>query len=178
MATRPTDIPLTDIRVIRSRAMDTRVTPDTLLTPVLQAMDTKATRDSLLSPDPRPMDRRADRGTLPIPVLVMEIRWLVIPEIALWRTGRLEPSTVSSLLAEFRPEITLNPRRRCSGEDERLRKAHCPPQDSATLDRSIGTRTDSPSYSGIGSFILAGGPSRLNLVVQPTKSGLPGDFPQ
>jgi hypothetical protein len=71
MATRPTDIPLTDIRVIRSRAMDTQVTPDTLLTPVLQAMDTKATRDSLLTPDPRPMDRRADRRTLPIPVLVM-----------------------------------------------------------------------------------------------------------
>src|SRR6266446_4905195 len=81
-ATRPTDIPPTDIR----------------------AMHTRAPRDTLPTPVP-PMDTRATRHILPIPVLVMEIRWLVIPAIALRRTGRLEPSTVSSLLAEFWPEI-------------------------------------------------------------------------
>jgi hypothetical protein len=121
--TPPTDIPLTgsramDIRATRDtlltpvlRAMDTPATQDSPLTPPLPAMDTQATRDTLPTPVP-PMDTRAARHTLPIPVLVMEIRWLVIPAIALRRTGRLEPSTVSSLLAEFRPEFTLNPRRR------------------------------------------------------------------
>jgi hypothetical protein len=122
MATQPTDILLTDIRATLSRAMDIRATGDTLLTPVLRAMDTQATQDSPLTPPLRamdtqatrdipltpvpPMDTRAARHTLPIPVLVMEIRWLVIPAIALRRTGRLEPSTVSSLLAEFGPEFT------------------------------------------------------------------------
>jgi len=97
-ATQPTDLLLTDIRATHSLAMDIRATRDTPLIPVLQAMDTQATRDTLPTPVP-PMDTRAARHTLPIPVLVMEIRWLVIPAIALRRTGRLEPSTVSSLLA-------------------------------------------------------------------------------
>jgi hypothetical protein len=35
----------------------------------------------------------------------METPWLAIPPIALRRTGRLRPSTVWSLLAEFRPKI-------------------------------------------------------------------------
>jgi hypothetical protein len=123
-ATQPMDIPLTGSRATRSRAthsraMDiqaTRVLPVTPVprpmatqatqaTPVLRAMDTQATRDTQPTPVPRPLDTRAARHTLPIPVLVMEIRWLVIPAIALRRTGRLEPSTVSSLLAEFRHEI-------------------------------------------------------------------------
>ena len=109
-ATRPTDIPLTgsramDIRATRGtppppvlRAMDTQATQDSPLTPPLRAMDTQATRDTLPTPVP-PMDTRAARHTPPIPVLVMEIRSLLIPVIALRRTGRLEPSTVSSLLA-------------------------------------------------------------------------------
>src|ERR1700746_2142301 len=33
------------------------------------------------------------------------LKGLVLPAIALRRTGRLKPSTVSSVLAEFRPEI-------------------------------------------------------------------------
>jgi hypothetical protein len=120
-ATQHTDTPLTGLRATRSRAMDiqatragpltrplramdTQATRDSPLTPPLRAMDTQATRDILPTPVP-PMDIRAARHILPIPVLVMEIRWLVIPATALRRTGRLEPSTVSSLLAEFRPEI-------------------------------------------------------------------------
>ena len=43
-ATQPTDIPATDIRATRSRAMDTQATRDTPPTPVLRAMDTQATR--------------------------------------------------------------------------------------------------------------------------------------
>jgi hypothetical protein len=35
----------------------------------------------------------------------MDIPCLVIPAIALRRTGRLRPSTLSNLLAEFRPKI-------------------------------------------------------------------------
>jgi hypothetical protein len=58
------------------------------------------------------MDTRAARHTLPIPVPVMDIPWLAIPATALRKIGRLEPSTLSNLLAEFRPEFTPNPRRR------------------------------------------------------------------
>jgi hypothetical protein len=88
-ATRPTDLLLTDIRVTHSRVLDTPATRDTPPTPV------------------PPMDTRAARHTPLIPVLVMEIRSLLIPAIALRRTDRLEPSTVSSLLAEFRPDTEV-----------------------------------------------------------------------
>src|SRR6266446_318237 len=91
------DTPLTPVL----RAMETQGTQDSPLTPPLRAIDTQATRDTLPTPVPL-MDTRAARHTLPIPVLVMEIRWLVIPAIALRRTGRLEPSTVSSLLTHRR----------------------------------------------------------------------------
>jgi hypothetical protein len=81
-ATQPTDLRLTDIR----------------------AMATQATRDSPLTPTPRPMDTRADRHTLPIPVPVMDIPWLAIPATALRESGLLGPSTLSNLLAAFRPK--------------------------------------------------------------------------
>ena len=87
-ATQPTDLLLTGIRDTRSRAMDILATRDTPLTPALRAMDT-----------------RAARSTLPTPVPVMDIPCLVIPETALRRTGRLGPSTLSSLLAELPPRI-------------------------------------------------------------------------
>jgi len=119
-ATQPTDLLVTGIRATRSRAMDIRATRDTPLTPVLRAthtqatrvapltpvlrgMDCRATRDTPPTPVPRPMDTRAARHTLPVPV--MDIPCLVIPETALRRTGRLGPSTLSSLLAELRPRI-------------------------------------------------------------------------
>ena len=95
------------------RAMDTQATQDSPLTPVHRAMDIQVIRGSpvtLRTPVLRAMGTRAVRCTLPIPV--PDIPWLAIPAIALRRTGRLEPSTVSSLLAEFRPEFTPNPRRR------------------------------------------------------------------
>ena len=133
-ATQPTDLLLTGIRVTRSRAMDILATRDTPLTPVLRAMDTQvtrvgpvtpvlramdiqATRDTLPTPGLRDMDTRTARSILPtpvpvpvpipvpIPVPVMDIPCLVIPETALRRTGRLGPSTLSSLLAEFRPKV-------------------------------------------------------------------------
>src|ERR1700720_2450122 len=112
-ATRPTDllltdIPPTDIRATRSRAMDIRVTRDTPLTPVLRAMHTQVIRASPLTPVLRAMDIRARRPILPTPVPVTEIPSLAIPAIALPRTGRLGPSTRSSLLAEFGP--TQSPR--------------------------------------------------------------------
>jgi hypothetical protein len=95
-ATRLTDLLLTvtrstEIQATRSRAMDTRVIRDIPPTPVLPVMDT-----------------RARRSTLPTPVLVMEIRWLAIPAIALGRTGRVGASTPSSPLAEFRPKFILS----------------------------------------------------------------------
>ena len=83
--TQPTDLLLTDIRVTHSRAMGT-----------------KAIQDSPLTPVTRPMATRADRHTLPSPVLVMDIPWLVIPATALRKSGLLAPSTLSRLLAEFR----------------------------------------------------------------------------
>jgi hypothetical protein len=84
---------LTDIRATRSRATHSRV------------MGIRATRDTPLTPVPQPTDTRAARPILPTPVPVMETPWLAIPAIALWGTGRLGPSTVWSLLAEFRPKI-------------------------------------------------------------------------
>jgi hypothetical protein len=51
------------------------------------------------------MATRADRRTLPIPVLVMDIPWLAIPATALRKSGLLALSTLSSLLAEFRPKV-------------------------------------------------------------------------
>jgi hypothetical protein len=119
-ATQPTNIPLTDIRAIHSRAMDTQATRvprltlvllamdiqatrDSPLSPVLRAMDTQATRD-IVTPVLRAMDTRAARPILPIPVPVTDIPCLVIPPIELRRIGRLRPSMLSSLLAEFQPE--------------------------------------------------------------------------
>jgi hypothetical protein len=78
--------------------MGTQATRHSPLTPVPRPMDRLVIRDT---PHPRPMDTRADRHILPIPVSVMGIPWLAIPAIALRRTGRLEPSTPSSLLAEL-----------------------------------------------------------------------------
>jgi hypothetical protein len=123
-ATQPTDLLLTGIRVTRSRAMDILATRDTPLPPVLRAMDTQvtrvgpvtpvlramdiqATRDTPPTPGLRDMDTRTARSILPtpVPVPVMDIPCLVIPETALRRTGRLGPSTLSSLLAEFRPKV-------------------------------------------------------------------------
>jgi hypothetical protein len=142
-ATRPTDLLLTGIRLTHSRAMETEATPDSPPTPVLRAMDTQATRHTPPTPDPRHMDRqairhtpltpplldtdtRADRYTLPIPM--MDLPWLAIPETALLRIGRLEPNTAWSLLAELRPKI--HPKLRpCSS-------CELPPQfDSNTLMR-------------------------------------------
>jgi hypothetical protein len=184
-ATQPMGIPptatqLTDTRptVIRAtRAIDSRVTRDTPLIPVLRVMGTQAIRDSLLTllhramdtqatqdspptpprvtdrqatrgtpiPDPRPLRRQATRdGQLtqvvramdirarrpilrtPVPVPVTEIRSLAIPAIALRRTGRLGPSTLSSLLAEFWPDTKSS--QRCAGgwSDRRMSFAvHC-----------------------------------------------------
>src|SRR5437660_1012369 len=85
--------------------------------PVLRPIHTQATWGNPLTPVPRPMvcqgapdtppnpvlqamDTRARRPILPTPVPIMGIPWLAIPAIALMRTGRLEPSTPSSLLAE------------------------------------------------------------------------------
>src|SRR5271163_319378 len=106
--TQPTDLLVTVIRVTPSRAMDTLATGDIPPIPVLRAMGIQATRRSPVTPDPRPMDTRADRCTLPIPVPVMDIPWLATPAIALRGIGRLGPSTLSSLLAEFRPRIHPN----------------------------------------------------------------------
>ena len=120
-ATRPTDLLLTDIRATHSRAMNIRVTRDTLPTPVFRDLDTLAIRDSPLTPVPQAMhirairdsplipvlwamDTRARRSILPTPVPIMEIPWPAIPAIALRRTGRLGPGTRSSLVAEFRPD--------------------------------------------------------------------------
>ena len=66
-ATQPTDIPLTDIRAIHSRAMDTQATRVPRLTLVLLAMDIQATRDSPLTPVLRAMDTQAPQGILLIP---------------------------------------------------------------------------------------------------------------
>jgi hypothetical protein len=100
-ATQPTDILLTDIRATHSRAMDIRATRDSPLTPVLRVMDIRAIRDSPLTPVLRVMDTKAARSILPTPVPVIDIPCLVIPPIALRRTGRLGSSMPSSLLAEF-----------------------------------------------------------------------------
>ena len=110
LATR--DTPLTPVL----RAMDTQATRDSPLTPVLRAMDTQAPQEIPLTRARQGMDRkpiwdtppipilqatdiRAARRTLPTQVRIMDILCLAIPVVALWRTGRLEPSTRSSLLA-------------------------------------------------------------------------------
>ena len=71
-------------------------------------MDIRAIRDSPLTPVLWAMDTRARRSILPTPVPIMEIPWLAIPAIALRRTGRLGPSTRSSLVAEFRPDANTD----------------------------------------------------------------------
>ena len=95
------DSPPTPPRVTDRQA--TRGTP----TPDPRPLRRQATRDSPLTPVLRAMDFRARRPILPTPVPVTEIPWLVIPAIALWRTGRLGPSTRSSLLAEFQPDTEV-----------------------------------------------------------------------
>ena len=108
------DTPLTPLL----RAMDTQATQDSPPTPP-RVTDRQATRDSPPIRDPRPLRRQATRdGQLTQVVRAMdirarrpilrtpvpEIRSLAIPAIALRRTGRLEPSTASSLLAELRAQ--------------------------------------------------------------------------
>ena len=137
LATR--DTPLTRLL----RAMDTRATQDSPPTPP-RVTDRQAIRDTPPTTDPRPLRRqaaqdspltpvlramvfRARRPILPTPVPVTEIPSPVIPAIALRRTGRLGPGTLSSLLAELRPRIhpqCLTPL--AAGESERLRKIDCP----------------------------------------------------
>jgi hypothetical protein len=183
-ATQPTDLLVTGIRATRSRAMDIRATRDTPLTPVLRAthtqatrvapltpvlrgMDCRATRDTPPTPVPRPMDTRAARHTLPVPV--MDIPCLVIPETALRRTGRLGPSTLSSLLAELRPRIhpqCLTPL--AAGESERLRKIDCPCKGWALNLRSapIGTTVSrgsalTPGPGGLASRASADVPAHV-----------------
>jgi hypothetical protein len=150
-ATQPTDIPLTDIRATRSRAMDIRATRDTPLIPCLpvmdtqatreiplipvpQATDTQATRDTLPTPVP-PMDTRAARHTLPIRVPVTDIPCMAIPAIALRRTGRLGPSTLSNLLGEFRPKI------RPQSPTLLVRDADDHDEEGALIDPQDATRT-------------------------------------
>jgi hypothetical protein len=142
-ATQPTDIRATrrramDTRATRDtpltpvlRAMDIRATRDTPLTPVLRAMDTQAIRDTPLTPAHRATDTRAARSTLPTPVPVMVMPCLVIPPIALRGIGRLGPSTLSSHRAEFRPKIQpQSSTPLVSGNGERLRKkSHCSPKE-------------------------------------------------
>jgi hypothetical protein len=60
-------LPLTDIRATRSRAIDTKATRDTLLTPVLRA-HIPATRDSPLTPVVPAMGTKSAHRILPIPV--------------------------------------------------------------------------------------------------------------
>jgi hypothetical protein len=135
MGIRGTRSPAMDIRATREppltpllRAMDTQPTQDSQRTPP-RVTDRQATRDTP-TPDPRPMRRQATqdnpltpvvramdtgarRPILRTPVPVTEIRSLAIPAIALRRTGRLGPSTRSSLLAEFWPDTKSS--RRCAG---------------------------------------------------------------
>src|SRR5580704_14716993 len=89
------DSPPTPPRVTDRQA--TRGTP----TPDPRPMRRQATRDGQLTQVVRAMDIRARRPILRTPVPVTEIRSLAIPAIALRRTGRLGPTTRSSLLAEF-----------------------------------------------------------------------------
>jgi hypothetical protein len=100
------------IRAIRltsvHRTIDCHMTRATRRTPVHPAMDCQATRDALLTPVRRDMDTKAARYTLPTPVPVMDLPARVIPAVLL-RTGLLGLSTGSILLAEFQPEIHLNP---------------------------------------------------------------------
>jgi hypothetical protein len=74
-------------------------------TPVHPAMDCQAMWDAQPTPVHRAMDTKAARYILPTPVPGMDLPAMVIPVIALRRTGRLEPTTLSAPLAEFRPEI-------------------------------------------------------------------------
>jgi hypothetical protein len=69
----------------------------------------------------RAMDIRARRPILRTPV--PEIRSLAIPAIALRRTGRLGPSTRSSLLAEFRRDTKSSPRCAARCNDRCFRSA-------------------------------------------------------
>src|SRR5580704_13083093 len=187
-ATQPTDLLVTGIRATRSKAMDIRATRDTPLTPVLRAthtqatrvapltpvlrgMNCRATRDTPPTPVPRPMDTRTARHTLPVSVPVMDIPCLVVPETALRRTGRLGPSTLSSLLAELRPRIhpqCLTPL--AAGESERLRKIDCPCKGWALNLRSapIGTTVSrgSPLTPGPGGLASRGVGGRARMCSQ------------
>jgi hypothetical protein len=102
-----------DSQLIPPRVTDRQTTRDTLPTPDPRPLRRQAARDSPLTPVVRAMDIRARRPILRTPVPVSEIRSLAIPAIALRRTGRLGPSTRSSLLAEFWPDTKSS--RRCAG---------------------------------------------------------------
>jgi hypothetical protein len=172
MAIQPPDILPMGIRATRSRAMDipatrdtrlTRVLPATAiqataiqatraspLTPVPRAMDIRATRASPLTPVHRAMDTRAARHTLPtpVPVPVMDIPCLVIPETALRRTGRLGPTTLSSLLAELRPTFPPQCLSRLSVARANAVVKSIALYGWATLDRSSDPRVLISSFRG------------------------------
>jgi hypothetical protein len=105
------------------RAMNSTAMPDTPLSPVCRATNTMAMLDTLLSrvrramntagmlgtplnPVPPTMDIKAARHIRPIPVPVTGILSMTIPATALRRIGLLDPSTPSSLLAEFSSSST------------------------------------------------------------------------
>ena len=135
MDIRATRSPAMDIRATREtpltpvlRAMDTQATRDSPPTPP-RVTDRQATRGTP-TPDPRPlrrqatqdspltpvfraMDTRARRPILRTPVPDTGMPSQAIPAIVLQRTGRLGPSTRSSLLAEFWPDTKSS--RRCAG---------------------------------------------------------------
>jgi hypothetical protein len=162
------------------RPMDRQATRDIPPTLVLRAMDYQATRASPLTRVHRAMDTRADRCTLPTPGPVMDTPWLAIPAIAPRRTGRLEPSTLLSLLAEFRPKLHLQSSPLVRGEGKRFRKIALPAEKGrrSTAAAARGPQPCQRPRSGVGSFTLAASPSRRNLAVRPVKSGMPGEFPE
>ena len=92
------DSPPTPPRVTDRQA--TRGTP----TPDPRPLRRQATQDSPLTPVFRAMDTRARRPILRTPVPDTGMPSQAIPAIVLQRTGRLGPSTRSSLLAEFWPD--------------------------------------------------------------------------
>jgi hypothetical protein len=81
--------------------MDTQATQDSPPTPP-RVTDRQPIRDTPPIPILQATDTRAARRTLPTQVRIMDIP-LAISVVALRRTGRLGPSTRSSLLAEFQP---------------------------------------------------------------------------
>jgi hypothetical protein len=163
------------------RPMDRQATRDIPPTLVLRAMDTQATRASPLTRVHRAMDTRADRCTLPTPGPVMDTPWLAIPAIALQGTGRLEPSTLSSLLAEFRPKLHFQSSPLVRGEGKRFRKIALPAEKRATLDRSSGKRTGAPvSIMRPASVHSPWRQARAGVIslCDPPNQGMPCESPQ